>query len=29
MSTKNKKSIKKVGRPKFVVTKEMCDKAEA
>jgi transcriptional regulator with XRE-family HTH domain len=29
MSTKNKKTIKKVGRPKFVVTKEMCDKAEA
>ncbi len=29
MSTKNKKSIKKVGRPKFVVTKEMCNKAEA
>jgi len=29
MSTKKKKSIKKVGRPKFVVTKEMCDKAEA
>ena len=29
MSTKNKKSIKKVGRPKFVVTKQMCDKAEA
>jgi transcriptional regulator with XRE-family HTH domain len=29
MSTKNKKSNKKVGRPKFVVTKEMCDKAEA
>lgn len=29
MSTKKKKTIKKVGRPKFVVTKEMCDKAEA
>ena len=28
MKTKNKKSIKKVGRPKFVVTKEMCEKAE-
>ena len=28
MKTKNKKSIKKVGRPKFVVTKEMCQKAE-
>tara|TARA_R100001163_G_C5013062_1_gene158314 strand:- start:382 stop:870 length:489 start_codon:yes stop_codon:yes gene_type:complete len=28
MKTKKKKSIKKVGRPKFVVTKEMCQKAE-
>ena len=29
MKTKAKKSTKKIGRPKFVVTKEMCERAEA
>ena len=29
MKQKTKKTIKKVGRPKFVVTKDMCERAEA
>jgi len=29
MKQKNKNTIKKVGRPKFVVTKDMCERAEA